>query len=151
VRIGALILLAGSFLGGPGMIPARAADGVISRVENRTYQAWKLSMGNWVAGMVRIREAGSRTELASLREEGEDFFLMPGKAIDMEVLPTRNCLALQVVFSMPSGPSGTASVFISQGNPGDPHTLNINESPAVHVDRSRYGQARNGGPFVLIN
>ncbi|MDR3672725.1 MAG: hypothetical protein P4L36_17900 [Holophaga sp.] len=148
--MGALALLAFTFLGGPGLVPARAADVAISRVENRTYQAWKLSMGNWAAGMIRIRETGSHNELANLRTEGEGFFLMPGKAVDMEILPTRNCLALQVVFSMPNGASGAASVFISQGNPGDPHTLNINPSPAVHVDRSRYGRAGNG-PFVLIN
>jgi hypothetical protein len=148
VRNGALILAAGVFLGA-GLVSARAADLAVSRVENRTGQAWKLSMGNWAAGMIRIREAGGRTELASLREQGEGFFLMPGKAVDMEVLPTRNSLALQVVFSMPSGPSGTASIFFSQGNPGDPHTLNINPSPAVHVDRNKYGQARSG-PFVRI-
>jgi hypothetical protein len=147
MRMGTLVILACSLLGGPSPNPARAADVPISRVENRTFQAWKVSMGDWTAGMVRIREAGSPVELARLRSEGEGYFLMPGKAVDLEILPTGNCLALQITFSLPSGPA--ASIFISQGNPGDPHTLNINPSPAVRVDRTFYGRARSGA-FVQI-
>jgi hypothetical protein len=148
MRIGPVALLACALLAAPA--PARPLDNSVSRVENRTVQAWKLGMGAWVAGMIRIREPGGSTELASLKKEGEAYFLMPGKAVDIEILPTRNCLALQVTFSMPAGPGASASVFISQGNPGDPHTLNINPSTAVHVERAFYGQPRRGA-FVHID
>jgi hypothetical protein len=148
MRIGPVVLLACALLAGPA--PARTPDNPVSRVENRTVQAWKLGMGLWVAGMIRIREAGGSTELARLKGQGETFFLMPGKAVDMEILPTRDCLALQVTFSMPAGAGSSASVFISQGNPGDPHTLNINPSPTVHVNRAFYGQARRGA-FITID
>ncbi len=148
MRMDIFVILACAILGGPCPSSARAADAPISRVENRTFQAWKVSVGDWTAGMVRIREAGGRAELASLRGEGEGYYLMPGKAVDLEVLPTGNCLALQITFSRPSGPA--ASIFISQGNPGDPHTLDINPSPAVRVDKDFYGRAGSGA-FVLIH
>jgi len=147
MRIGLVALLTCALCAGPAA--ARTPGNPVSRVENRTVQAWKLGMGQWVAGKIRIREAGGSTELASLKDQGEAFFLMPGKAVDMEIVPTRDCLALQVIFSMPASGS-SASVFISQGNPGDPHTLNINPSPTVHVDRAFYGQARRGA-FITID
>jgi hypothetical protein len=141
MRIGVLALLTCSLLAGPRPAPA-------SRIENRTTQAWKVGLGSWVAGTVRIREAGGHTELASL--DGAGYLLKPGKSIDLEILPTRNSLALQVTFSAAGESGSSASIFISQGNPGDQPTLNINPAPAVHVNKTLYGRSREGA-FVLID
>lgn len=119
-----------------------------SRVENHAAQACKVAMGSWVAGEIQIRPAGGTTDLARLKRQGEGYLLESGQAVDLLVLPDRNGLALQVTFAMASG-SGGGSIYISQGRPGDPHTLNINEGPELHVDKGRYGRARDGA-FVLI-
>jgi hypothetical protein len=153
MRIGVLAILFCWLLAGTCPASARTPDAQSSRVENHTQQTWKVSVGSWAAGMIRIREAGSRIELASLKGEGEGYLLEAGKAVEMEILPTKKCLALQVRFAMVAMPSGGvsgASIFVSQGNPGDQHTLNINDSPVVHVDKAFYGKPREG-TFVRIN
>ena len=88
-------------------------------------------------------------EIVGFRGEGEAYVIEAGQAVDMAVLPTRECLALQVVLSRVDGAGTAASIYISQGNPGDPHTLNINEAPSVQVDRTRYGRPE-AGAFVRI-
>jgi len=85
--------------------------------------------------------------LAGLQREGDALL---GFALSAE---GEKCLALQVRFAMVAAPNGGVSggsVFVSQGNPGDQHTLNINDSPVVHVDRAFYGKPR-AGTFVRIN
>jgi hypothetical protein len=143
MRTGALVILACSLLA------AQRPPGPASRVENRTPQAWKLAMGRWVAGTVQVRPGGRRVAPASLKAEGDAYLLAPGAAVEIKVLPDRNGLALQVVFMPVSAPGAGASIFISQGLPADPPTLNINPNPTVRIERDRYGHAADG-PFVLI-
>jgi hypothetical protein len=124
-------------------------DAPASRVENRSVKAWGVAMGHWVAGEILIQKANDRAEIARLRREGETFVLETGQAIVMTVRPTRGLLALQVAFRPVDGTGGSANIFISQGNPGDQHTLNVNDSPSVQVDKGLYGRSA-AGPFVLI-
>jgi hypothetical protein len=125
------------------------ADTPFSRVENRASQPYLVSMGSYVSGRIQIREAGGRADLASLKAEGDQFRLEPGKAVDMAILPTKNGLALQVRFSTVAGTGIASSVYVSQGKPKDKHTLNINEGPSVHLEKGFYGQSRDGA-FVVI-
>lgn len=121
-----------------------------SRVENRSRRACRVAMGQWVAGEIRLRQPKGKAELARLKGEGETYPLAPGQSLEMLVLPTHDSLALQVVFLPGDGSGLPGSVFISQGNPGDPPTLNINEAPAVQVEKARFGRPEQG-PFVLIH
>jgi hypothetical protein len=149
MRTAILAILALPLLAGTPPKRVRPEPGQVSRIENKSSAAWQLGMGQRVAGEIQVRPAGSHDAPASLQKEGDTFTLVPGQAFDMKVLPTKQNLALQVTFSTVGGSAG-ASIFISQGNPGDPHTLNINESKAVHVDKARYGHNR-AGAFVTID
>ena len=144
MRIGCVVLFSSVLLAGPVQ-----ADTPYSRVENRASQPYLVSMGSYVAGRIQIREAGGRTDLASLKAEGDQFRLEPGKAVDMAILPNKNGLALQVRFSTVTGSGIASSVYVSQGKPKDKHTLNINEGPSVHLEKAFYGLSRNG-TFVVI-
>jgi hypothetical protein len=104
MRIGVLAILFCWLLAGTCPASARTPDAQSSRVENHTQQTWKVSVGSWAAGMIRIREAGSRIELASLKGEGEGYLLEAGKAVEMEILPTKKCLHLR----QPGQPRGPA-------------------------------------------
>jgi hypothetical protein len=146
MRTGIFALLAVSLLAGTR---PRIAEVPVSRIENQAAQPWKLILGKRVAGIIRIRPTGTPAGAAKLEGEGEAYVIQPGQSVDMAVLPTRDSLALEVVFSKVDGSGSTASIYISQGNRSDPHTLNINESPSVSVDRTCYGRSGNG-PFVRI-
>jgi hypothetical protein len=148
MRTAILALLALPLLAGTPPPQVHPGLGQISRIENHSNETWQLGMGVRVAGAIQVRPAGSHDLPASLEKEGDTYPLAPGKAFDMKVLPTRNNLALQVTFTGAGGAG--ASVYISQGNPGDPHTLNTNESKTVHMDKERYGKFRDGA-FVTIN
>lgn len=146
MRTAMMAILTLTLMAGPRQAPVKAQ---VSRIENRTDQPWKLTLDKWVAGAIRIRQAGAATGAASLEREGAAYVIGVGQAIEMTVQSTRNCLALELVLSRMDGTGPAASIYISQGNPGDPHTLNINDAPSVRVERTFYGHSGTGA-FVQI-
>jgi hypothetical protein len=150
MRTGILATLAAVSLAGAVPAPVRGpVDMPFSRVENRSPQAWRVGMGRWVAGEIRIQQPDGRAEIARLKREGEGFVMQAGQTVHLKVLPTRGSLALQVTFSRVDGAGVPASVFVSQGNPGDKPTLNVNEAPTVRVEKAWFGRSADG-PFILI-
>ena len=129
--------------------PAPLAAPPVGRVRNRASQAWTLAMGQWVAGKIRILSVPDGGELAQLKPQGPGFVLDPGRAVDLEATPDANGLALQVTIVPVARQQAGASVYISQGLPGDRPTLNPNESPAVRVDKTLFGRPKDG-EFVVI-
>jgi len=143
-------LLASALLAWAGPVTASGpVQAPSSRVENRSTHAWRVGMGFWVAGEIRVHRSQDHAELARLKNQGDNYILGAGEAVDLKVLPTRNGLALQVTFRPVDGRGTAANVYISQGNPGDRHTLNVNDAPTVQVDKTCYGRSE-AGPFVVI-
>ena len=150
MRTGPLAILTCALLAGLSPAPARAAAQAApySRVENKTPAAWALRLRSWVAGAIRIREAGGTTELANLKADGDSYQLESGKAVDIQILPIRNNLAYQLIIAMPGGTPG-ASIFFSLGMPKDPPSAIVNASPIVRVDKAFFGKPK-AGTFILI-
>jgi len=150
MRTGTRILVTCALIA--GLAPAwaaRPAETPFSKLENKTALPWTLTLHNFVAGKVSIRKPGTLTELASLNAEGENFRIDSGQAIEIGILPVKKSLALGVTLRMTGGSVTAASIFISQGMPKDPPTLNINATPLVHVDKDAFGKAKTG-TFILL-
>ena len=144
----AMPILALLLLAGPRSDPS-PSQRPVSRVENQSSDGWKLAMGRWVAGEIRIREAGGDAELARLKREGEAFVLAAGKRVDLAVVPAGDSLALQLTFNRMSAAGPRSSVYLSAGEAGAVPTVIINAEPAVRVNKDFYGSPE-AGPFILI-
>ena len=129
-----------------------------SRLENHTaLETWVLTIAGSAGavhpvGEIKVMEADTARVLATLSRSGDQVEIGPGRAVDLEMAPALDVIAMTVTLrkAQDSPVSGCRFQVVQAGLAASPGFAVLAACDAVRLDHARFGYPQEGAWITIV-